>query len=154
MSDIQKIDLQKEEFLPGEGIAEAMEKEPVKSPKKFRINFDFTKAKDLLRSKKFQKWGLITLAVFFVLIVLPVLNVFFRARAVGRSADLLIETAKSGDIVLIKEDLGRTKIALGRLKGSLFFIGWTKFIPFFGGYTRDVGHVVNAASYGLEAGEI
>lgn len=156
MAEIEKIELVEgsttEEAAktdaPGEGIAEALTKEKAASPKKFKINFDF------LKSKKFQKWALIILGVILIVFVLPLTNVLFRARAVGKSADLLIESAKSQDIILIKDELTRTKKSLGKLKGSLVFIGWTKYIPFFGGYTRDVGHVVNAGTYGLEAAEI
>lgn len=157
MAEIEKIELAESNLpkevstsndAPGEGIAEALTKDPKTLPKRFKLNFDF------LKSKKFQKWALIVLGVFIVLVVLPFTNVFLRARAVGKSADLLIESTKSQDMGAIKEQLSKTKTALSKFKNSLIFVGWTKYIPFFGGYTRDVGHLVNAGTYGIEAAEI
>ena len=157
MAEIEKIELAESSVLeevssdvdtPGEGIAEALTKEQVKPPKKFKINFDF------LKSKKFQKWALIGLGIFILVFVLPLANVLFRAKAVGKSADALIEASKSQDMPLIKDEIGKTKTSLNKLKGSLRLIGWTKVVPLFGGYTRDANHLVNAGTYGLEAAEI
>lgn len=149
MEEIQKIDLEEEKLdAPGGGIAEALENEPRPLPKKFKVDFGF------LKSKKFRKWALVALGAFFVLVALPLANLALQAKAAGKSVDFLIEAAKIQDFPEIKRGIEKSKKSFGSLNLSLSFIGWTKFIPFFGGYTRDVGHLVNAGVYSLEAGEI
>ena len=126
MAEIEKIELAESSVpkeaevvadAPGEGIAEALSKEPSKSASKFRINFDF------LKNKKFQKWALIALGVFFFLVVLPFANVLLQARALGKSADFLIEAAKIQDFPEIKRGIEKTKKSLGNLKFSLKLVG-------------------------------
>jgi len=108
-------------------------------------------------SKKYKKAIIVTaLAFLFLILVLaiPSILVYRRARAFYQAGLGVVAATQAQNLPQVKNELRKTETALSSLQNSFRLLGWTKFIPFFGGYTRDVEHGLNAAGYGLETAEI
>lgn len=94
------------------------------------------------------------LLVLFLILIPLFYNVYKKARKVQTSGQNLVAAANSKDLAKIKSELGNTKFSLVSLKTSYKTIAWLKFVPFLGAYVSDGAHVINAAFYGIEGGEI
>jgi hypothetical protein len=159
VDDMSKADSPKESktLIPkietSEKVAEPQQSSKVsnKLPKKPRTPEQEEKI------KKLKKAGLIAGIVFlvlFVLIGIPSIFIFSRAKAFYNQGMTLGEAVKQQDLVKVKEELEKTKEAQRKLKSSYKFIGWTKLIPFFGSYVKDGQRVIDASGYGLEAADV
>lgn len=130
--------------------------ETISIPKLKKIELKTPKMKIKLGKK--QKKIIVSLGiaflVLFLLIVIPAISVYGKAKTFYVSTQEVLVTVNNQDLPAVKEELTETKESLSNLQKSFKFLSWTKYIPFFGGYTRDVGHVLNAAGYGLESAEI
>lgn len=128
---------------------------PEKKESRFSNIFNFLKGEN--GEKKWLKITAIVAGVFLLLALLigiPSFLVYKKAVAFSQAAQNLVSVGKAQNLDAVKEELDNTKKAHKELKSTYRYISWTRFIPFFGGYTRDGQHAINAAGYGLEAGEI
>lgn len=95
--------------------------------------------------------------IFVILVILAVLIGIPLAKAYndGKKAyamSLQIKDAlKNQDIKKVDLAIAATRKQLATTQGDLTLIGWTKFIPFIGGYTSDTSHLLQAADSGLFA---
>ncbi len=96
----------------------------------------------------------IFIVVLVVAIAVPGFFAYQKALALAAESKKLSEVTKSKDINQVKAGIDKEKKALNDFKSSFALLGWTKIIPYFGGYTSDVDHAVNAASAGLDASQI
>lgn len=92
--------------------------------------------------------------VLLILIVIPAISLYARAKSLFGQTKALVAAAQSQDIPAIKSEIGKTKTSLASTRSAFTFIAWTKFIPFLGSYVRDADHGLKAYGYGLEAAEI
>ncbi len=113
-----------------------------------------------LASAPLKNWAkiLIGFGIFIVVLVVaiavPGFFAYQKALALAAESKKLSEVTKSKDINQVKAGIDKEKKALNDFKSSFALLGWTKIIPYFGGYTSDVDHAVNAASAGLDASQI
>ena len=117
-------------------------KEEAKPKKKFRFN------------KKYKKAIIATALVFLFFILalgIPSILVYQKAKAFYETGLGVMAATQAQNLPQVKDELQKTKDSLSSLQSSFRFLSWTKFIPFFGGYTKDTQHALNAAGYGLEA---
>lgn len=100
----------------------------------------------------------IVVAVFIVFLLVaigvPAFLTYQKGLALYKSAGKLSDSIKSQDLGQIKTNLGATKSSLASFKSSYTLLSWTRIIPFAGGYVSDLGHAINAAGAGLDAGDI
>lgn len=95
--------------------------------------------------------------IVFILIILaavgiPAFMTYQKGIALYKSVKNLEAATKSQDLSQIKTQIGTTSKSLAEFKASYTLISWTRIIPYFGGYVSDVGHVINAAAAGMDAG--
>lgn len=108
----------------------------------------------LVPKGKTLKIALIVVSVLLILIALPSFLVYRSARGFLAEAMNFREVAKSQNLVAMKEGLVKLKKSQVNLSRSYKLVSWMRLIPFLGGYVADGGHLIKAAGYGLEAGEI
>jgi hypothetical protein len=89
-----------------------------------------------------------------IFIGLPGYKVYQEGMKVYDSARAIKEAAKTQDITKILESITATKSQLEVTKNSLRSLAWGEKLPLVGPYFRDADHLISAASYALEAGEI
>lgn len=92
--------------------------------------------------------------ILMAAIAVPGYFAYQKAIALASESKKLSEVLKSKDITQVKGELDKEKKALADFKSSFALLGWTKIIPYFGGYTKDVDHAINAAAAGLDASQI
>lgn len=147
--DIQKIDLEKPQKklkFPQNIIARLKKKKPLKD--------SGVSSKISPKTKKILIGVGIFLLVLFILVVIPSIFIFSRAKTLLASSQRLVDAGKAQSIPQIRQSLSETKTSLGKLRNSYKFIVWTKYVPFFGKYVNDGEHVLAAGTYGIEALEI
>ena len=112
--------------------------------------------KDRLRGRKAKAIliGGIFIFVLFLATLIPSLIVYGKSKAVYASAQDVLAAGKEQDLPAIKSELQKTEKSLVSLQKSYKLLSWTKIIPFFGGYTRDLDHALKAAKLGLESADI
>lgn len=95
-------------------------------------------------------------ALFVFLLVNGLLfyNVYKKAITVQASAKGLISSFNAKDLPRVKEEMAKTKTSLSALSVSYKAVGWMKAVPLLGGYVADGGHVIAAASYAMDAGDV
>jgi hypothetical protein len=120
--------------------------EPAPIKKEFNISLS-TKGKKILLGV-----GIGILALI-LLIIIPALSTYSKGKALYKQTNALIDAAKAQNIPGIKAEIGKTKTFLASTRSSFNFISWTRFIPFVGGYVKDIDHGLKAYSYGLDAAE-
>ncbi|MGB6839170.1 MAG: DUF4012 domain-containing protein [Microgenomates group bacterium] len=119
-----------------------------------------SKLKRMLRIKFKKKHTkiLASIGVFFLvlllLILIPSINVYRKGKIFYTSTQDILAAGEAQDLPAIKTEVVESKEALSNLQKSFKLLSWTKYIPFFGGYTKDAGYALNAAGYGLESAEI
>lgn len=98
---------------------------------------------------------LLLLALFFVLgIAWPLWGMYGKAKTLKLAGTRTYDAVKAQDLPGIKQGLADTKKELASLESSYRFLGWSRFIPFFGNYYQDGRHSLRAASASLEGAEI
>lgn len=108
-----------------------------------------------------KKSFFILIGIFSAIILILFFLVYIPAR---RTYSLAFEAAQTGRTAyeyLKKQDIEKTSSELIELRKNLkdmqnTYQGllWTKYIPFFGAYTKDGEHMLNAAIYSVEAAQI
>lgn len=124
---------------------EGVGKEAVEPKRRFRISQKYKRA--IIAA------GLVFL-LFILALVIPLVLVYQKAKAFYQTSLGVMAATQAQNLPQVKNELQKTKDSLSNLQDSFRFLSWTKFVPFFGGYTRDAQHGLNAAGYGLEAAEI
>ncbi|HKB88266.1 MAG TPA: DUF4012 domain-containing protein [Patescibacteria group bacterium] len=123
------------------GAPEAMEaREEVKNP-----------------TSAFLRVGVGIMAFILILLVavgIPAFLTYQKGLVLYKSIKNLESSAKSQDLSQIKTQITSTSKALSDFKTSYILLSWTRIIPYFGGYVSDLGHAVNAAQAGMDAGQI
>src|SRR5258706_1565916 len=123
------------------GAPEAMEaREEVKSP-----------------TSAFLRVGVGIMAFILILLVavgIPAFLTYQKGLVLYKSIKNLESSAKSQDLSQIKTQITSTSKALSDFKTSYILLSWTRIIPYFGGYVSDLGHAVNEAKAGMDAGQI
>lgn len=124
-----------------------------------KIDLEDTSKSDTGKKKFFVFSGLtgILLALVIVIvvgIVVPAQAVFFSLQGVKNAAKEAYDAAKNQNIALTEEKLQLTRKKLVDTQGKLKLLGWTQFIPFFGGYYQDAVRFTKAGFYGLDTLDI
>ena len=121
----------------------------------------FYKLKRLLRSRKFQRLlALFLVSCFlflvscFLFLVRPGLKVCADVKDVRYQAKLLKDGFILQDLTKIERDFAGLDGLVTQIEEDIKPLSWTKNIPFFGNYYKDVEHILRAAHYGVAAGEI
>lgn len=109
---------------------------------------------DSNKKKAVKRAVLIGLAVFVILFVLPLANLYFQARPLLASSKRLVDATKSQDLPLIKSSLDQVEVDLKPVASSYKLVAWMKYIPFAGVYFSDLGHGINIAKDGLSLSKI
>ncbi|MEK7061412.1 MAG: DUF4012 domain-containing protein, partial [Patescibacteria group bacterium] len=111
----------------------------------------------LVPAKKPKKGLLIALGIMGIILVYSTLSglvVYGKAMQLKKSVGSLMAAGKSQDLVKIKAELIKTKSSLTILRSSFVLISPFKLVPFFGSYISDMGHLVNAGLYGMDASDV
>jgi hypothetical protein len=101
-------------------------------------------------------FGIVCLIVMVLGLVigLPLFKAYGDGRAFYKSALAIKDAAKSQDIPKTQVAVKTAKKQLAVVKGDISSIGWTKGLPFVGGYTGDLFAMLEAGEKGLEAAEV
>lgn len=89
--------------------------------------------------------------VFMAFLGFKAYSIYGNARQAEAQARVAMDALKQQNVVLAKDELAKTKNEVTELKSDVDSIGFLGYIPFFGGYIRDVQHITNAANHGLDA---
>jgi hypothetical protein len=99
--------------------------------------------------------GFLAFIVFLIVAAgVPAFLTYQKGMVLYKSVKNLQVAAKSQDLSQIKPQIISTQKSLKELKSSYKFLSWTQIIPFIGSYVADLGHTINAAEAGMEAGTI
>ena len=133
---------------------------------KFSIfNFQFSnfnrKLKKLLGSRRLQKIFL-GLSVFLVvlfgagyfLIARPGMKIYADVKLVRQQGKLLKDGFILQDLTKIERDFAGLDGLVTQIEENIKPLSWTKNLPFFGNYYKDVEHILRAAHRGVAAGSI
>ncbi len=96
--------------------------------------------------------GIFLLVILIYSVVAGVL-LFQSGKKLIVSSQKMADLGKAGDLNGMKSEISNVKKSLSSFKRSYILISWIRIVPFVGGYVSDLGHVVNAAGSGLEAGD-
>lgn len=134
----------KDAFIPKLGLENKKEKRQKKS------------IKEIFKGRKTKAFliGGIVFLVLFLATLIPSLIVYKKAKAVYASAKNVLTASQNQDLPAIKSELQETEKLLVGLQKNYKLLSWTKIIPFFGGYTKDLDHALEAAKLGLESVDI
>lgn len=112
--------------------------------------------KDRFKSRKAKALliGGVFILVIFLATLIPSLIVYGKAKAVYSEAQDILIAGEQQNLPAIKSELQETEEALVSLQKSFKLLSWTKIIPFFGGYTKDLDHALKAAKLGFESIDI
>jgi hypothetical protein len=112
--------------------------------------------KERLKGRKAKAFliGGVLILVLFLATLIPSLVVYGKAKAVYASAQDVLAAGEQQNLPAIKSELHETEETLVSLQKSFKLLSWTKIIPFFGGYTKDLDHALKAAKLGLESADI
>lgn len=154
IEDMKQIKLEEKETAIEPKVSDNDNSQPSKKPtvkNNWLEKFDFLKAK----STKRVLIGLGVALIIIVLgIILPSISIYKRSKDLYSKGLVLAAATQAQDMEGMKLALVETKGSLKKLQKSYKFIAWTKFIPFFGGYTRDGQHILSAGQRGTETAEI
>jgi len=129
----------------GETMASENPKKKLKIP--FKERFKGRKGKAILIT------GIVFLVLFLATLI-PSILVYGKAKALYSSVENVLAAGQEQNLPTIKSELDNTKKSLTSLRGTFKLLSWTKIVPFFGGYTRDLDHALKAAQIGLESTDI
>ncbi len=106
---------------------------------------------------KFSKKLAITLGVIVLLIVLisiPAYATYKSGIKTYREAKLIATAAKQQNVALASDEIAKTQKLLDQTKKNFHFLLPLKIVPIVNWYYDDADHLLNAASDGLESGQI
>jgi hypothetical protein len=90
--------------------------------------------------------------ILLIAIGIPAFLTYQKGMALYSSVKKLEVAAKSQDLSQIRTQITLTSKSLADFKTSYTLLSWTRIIPYFGGYVSDLGHTINAAQAGMDAG--
>ncbi len=100
---------------------------------------------------KFFLFGFIAFIVLLVLLIgLPAYRVYSDGKVAYSLALGVKDAAKTQDIAKTRDAVMVAQKQLKKVQSDLGPLAWTKFIPFFGGYTSDLFSMVEAGNDGLD----
>ncbi|MFC1625540.1 DUF4012 domain-containing protein [Patescibacteria group bacterium] len=146
--NIPQIEVEKPVFQDPKVMKEVSNKPKQTNPggSKFKINIKLNK-KVMIGAGAF-------LFVLLITLVVPGLLSYKKALALSDSVNRLVEVSGSQDLVAIKDEFPKTKKSLDSFRNTFKLLGWTRIIPYFGGYTKDINHALAAGEAGIDAGSI
>lgn len=114
------------------------------------------------RGRKIGKKNLLVflgIAVFLLIlstftIVLPAKKTLDSAKKTYAQAKIAVDALKKQNVQLGGEELTKTKTELEKTQKDLGSMGYLQFVPIANWYYSDAKHLMNAASYGLDAAVI
>lgn len=95
----------------------------------------------------------ILLLILSVFIYLPVRGIYQSFKKMNVAAKGVSESLKRENLDDVAKNMKEMRSAAGQLDGSLGWLFWMKFIPYFGGFYSDAKHFAKAATYELNASE-
>lgn len=100
---------------------------------------------------KFILLGLVGLVVLLALVIgIPAYRVYSDGKVAYRLALGVKDAAKTQDIAKTRDAVVAAQKQLKVVQSDLGPLTWTKYIPFFGGYTSDLFSMVEAGNDGLD----
>lgn len=97
----------------------------------------------------------VLMAVFLIVLILPLFLIYRDARSVIASAQALESAVKDDqDITKVKGTVAELRGRLQKLQGTQKLLIWTRFLPLLGGYYRDGEAVIKAGIAGSEAADL
>jgi hypothetical protein len=130
------------DFAKSQGPTPAMPKRKKKSD--FQFKFKASR-------KLYIILGIIVL--FVVLISIPAYFTYKSGIKTYREAKLIAAAAKQQNVQLASDEITKTQKLLGQTKTNFHFLIPLKIVPIAAWYYNDADHLLNAASYGLDAGK-
>jgi len=112
------------------------------------------RAKIKIKGLKLVALGLGLLIALALIIAIPALNVYNKAKLVYANAQRLSDQAKAQNLPGVKSELSNLKTSTSNLKKSLGPLAWLRVVPFVGAYVSDANHAVSGGGYAIEATEI
>lgn len=114
--------------------------------------------------KGIPKWGkralgyalIITAFVLFFgyfFLFVPASNTYAQARVVRQDLAILSEHGRNQNLIGIRDHLPKLKANLAELKKDGQGLGWTKFMPFMGGYYSDFENAMIAGDSGVSVAD-
>lgn len=99
--------------------------------------------------------GLGILVVILGLTVgLPLFKAYNDGRTFYKSALAIKDAAKTQDLAKTREAVLTAQKQLTKVQNDVALVGWTKILPFVGGYTNDLFALLDAGQKGLEAAQV
>ena len=92
--------------------------------------------------------------VLLIAVGVPAFLTYKKGLTLYKATKDMEVAAKSQDLGKIKSQINVTSKSLSEFKTSYKLLSWTKILPYVGGYVSDLGHAINAAQSGMEAGTI
>ena len=96
----------------------------------------------------------IFLIVFLVYNFIAGLLIYSQAKKLAASGEKLAAVAATGNMPQIKSEIPNVRRDLKGLRAKFILLGWTRIVPYFGGFTADAGHAMKAGEAGLDALDI
>lgn len=109
-----------------------------------------------LKIKLFGKFNKVWFFVFIFLFIFIAnfflfFNIYLKARYFYYSLQEIKNSFSVKDLDEINFSLENSQKKLLSLKKAYATIAWTKFVPFLGSYTSDLGHLISASDYSFQA---
>jgi len=107
--------------------------------------------------KKFKKPLLISLIIFLVCLTYGLFVAFLiksPAVATGQAIKASFNSLQNKNLAEAETNLASAQDNLNQVNSKFKLISWTRFIPFFGSYTKDAHHGLQAAQYSLETADL
>ena len=92
--------------------------------------------------------------VLGVIVGIPLFKAYNDGRTFYKSALAIKDAAKSQDIAKTREAVLVAQKQLAVVSGDVSSLGWTKIIPFVGGYSSDMFALLDSGKDGLEAAKV
>lgn len=101
---------------------------------------------------------LMGLGIFLLIVILDLvvggLLMYNSAKKLADNGQKLQEKIKAGDLAGAQTEIPLLKKNFKSLKSSYTVVSWTRVLPFIGGYSSDLSHVIKAGEAGVETFEI
>ncbi len=102
----------------------------------------------------FSVFCLLFIVFCFLFIIRPGMKVYADVKKVRWQARLLKDGVLLQDLTKIERDLAGLDDSIGYIQEDVKPLSWTKSVPFFGNYYKDIEHILRAAHHGVAAGNV
>lgn len=159
--EIPKITFDSDKSKTGSDVSVLVPGQLVKSQENVDSKDYLTQKSPVLPQKPFGIGKIFlysSLAFFLVLLIfsaavgIPAYTTYQKGLVLYRSVNELEKSAKSQDLAKIKVQINQTSKDLESFESSYKLLSWTKILPYVGEYVADMGHGINAAQSGMQAG--